>query len=214
LIEYIPTLHNGNPGRNDIPEEDSMGGICVFPTSNNTVTETPFAKVDGKLQAAPVKDPKGKRKDLQPGTCTAQSALWCKNVLNGVPVQDSRPTELTAGVLQTLFITAGNTGTGKAAKQMDTLLEGAGLKCGGGYKLLATEITAKVCDDPGVYLIFTTRHAIAAKTGNDTFYYFEPENGLWLFNIRKEFRAKIHNNYAAEVVDPGILWTAFDLQLN
>jgi hypothetical protein len=189
-----------------------MGGICVFPTSNNTVTNTPFAKVDGKLQAAPVKDPKGERKDLQPGTCTAQSALWCKNILNGVPVQNSRPKELTAGVLQTVFINAGNIGTGKAAKQMDALLEGAGLKCGGGYKLAPTDVTAKVCDDPGIYLIFTTRHAIAVKTGEDAFYYFEPENGLWLFNVRSEFRRKIHNNFMKEAAAPGVQWTAFEMQ--
>lgn len=191
-----------------------MGGICVFPTSNNAVIGSPFVKVDGKLQAAPVKDPKGLRKDLQPGTCAAQSVLWARNILKGVPAQDSRPKDLEAGVLQTAFIKAGATGIGKAAKQMDTLLEGSGLKCTGGYKLIATEITAKVCDDPGVYLIFTTRHAIAVKTANDTFYYFEPENGLWRFAIRKEFRAKIHNNYGAEVVDPGVQWTAFELQLS
>ncbi|MGD0628337.1 MAG: hypothetical protein ABR987_03235 [Terracidiphilus sp.] len=191
-----------------------MGGICIFPTSNNAIIGSPFVKVDGKLQAAPVKDPKGARRDLQPGTCAAQSALWCRNILKGVPTQNSRPMDLEAGILQTAFIKAGAAGVvGKAAKQMDALLEGTGLKCSGGYELGATDITAKVCDDPGVYLIFTIKHAIAVKTSSEAFYYFEPENGLWLFNTRPEFRRKIHANYVLEAGDQATRWMAFGLEL-
>ena len=191
-----------------------MGGICVFPTNNDTVIKAPFTKVGGKLQPAPLVDPKGKREPLQAGTCTAQAVLWCKKILSGVSPETSRPKELAAGILQAVFINAGNVRADKATNQMNTLLEATGLKCGGGYRLIPTEITAQVCENPGVYLIFTTRHAIAAKTGEGTFYYFEPENGLWLFNIRPDFRRAIHKNYMSEAADPGVRWAAFELALD
>jgi hypothetical protein len=193
-----------------------MGGICVFPTHNNTVINTPFAKVDGKLQAAPLVDSRGKRPPLQAGTCTAQSALWCKKMLSGAAPESSCPKELAAGILQTAFINAGNAGTGKQNRQMTALLEATGLKVKGGslYHDVPSQVTSSVASEEGVYLIFTTRHAIAVKTGGGKFYYFEPENGLWLFAARVDFRKAIHKNYGAEVTDPEIRWMAFPLELS
>jgi hypothetical protein len=185
-----------------------MPGVLIFPTNNNAIVNTRFVKVRGKIQSAPVEDPSGKRKPLQPGTCAAQSVMWARMMLDGKDPEKTCPKAVVAGVLQSAYVRAAD------ADLMKTLMTGSGLRLvGNPVKLSPASVTAHTCDNPAVYLVFTKRHAFAVKTTEDNFYYFEPEEGLWHFTVRPEFRRKIHGNFVAEAGDDSNRWSAYELAI-
>ncbi len=137
------------------------------------------------------------------GICVAQSALWCRNILQGKRDLLSKPDYALAGPLQAIYEI-------RHKCEYTPFLRSMGMKIDaetevGGYS--AMEYLKK---NDGQYMLRYPGHAMGAKVSGSNYYFFDPEDGLFKYPNGDAMVRRIMKDYYDEM---GENWTLRKISL-
>jgi hypothetical protein len=137
--------------------------------------------------------------EFQEGICTAMSAVWCRNMLQGVRDLLSKPDYTLASTLQAKYEIVHQS-------DYDAFLTGMAMK------VLSTRtwngipnLLSNLAKTNGQYMLRYPGHAMGAKIGDGAYYFFDPEEGLFKYNTSGDFETGLMKLYSSKF---GKDWTA------
>jgi hypothetical protein len=126
------------------------------------------------------------------GWCAAASAIWCSNVLaKGKKPGDSRPDEVLAGIMQVKYRWDPQGG----GQDTLNLLALAGLRGHSYFDMYLLGALHRMETHPGVYHFSNDEHSMAADTRQGHYYWYDIENGLFVYDNLDEWKAGILGRY-------------------
>jgi hypothetical protein len=133
------------------------------------------------------------------GFCAAASAIWCHNILvkNKKP-GDSKPDIGWAGILQVKYR------WDASAQDINNLLAAVDLRGTVHGDLYLTGALQRMQTQPGVYHFSNDGHSMAADTRQGHYYWYDIEEGLFVYANLDEWKAGIMARYTSG----GRVWSA------
>lgn len=131
------------------------------------------------------------------GICVAQSALWCRNMLQGKRDLLSKPDYALAAPLQAKYEIIYKNDYSKFLKSMGMTIAATDKLKG----LAAVDLLTK---NDGQYMLRYPGHAMGAKISGSNYYFFDPESGLFKYESGDAFTRRILRDYHNEMSED---WT-------
>lgn len=119
-------------------------------------------------------------KSSSEGICKGQAIVWCRNMLDGMAPELTKPSYQRAAALQVIYERRGNTEVFRMASMVPTSIEGD-----------AYALFWHITDKPGIYQIRVKGHALAAANQNSKFYFFNADDGLFEYESAKDLYGKM-----------------------
>jgi len=114
------------------------------------------------------------------GICKGQAIVWCRNMLDGIAPEQTKPSYQRAAALQVIYEQHGNVEVFRKASMVPTSIEGD-----------AYTLFWHITDKAGVYQIRVKGHALAAANQNGKFYFFNADDGLFEYDSARDLYGKM-----------------------
>ena len=160
-----------------------------FPwVSRTRVTETTRKwfrkrKVNKGVQAATAK--------LTEGLCFGYSTTWARKMLEGAALDQTVPTQLQAGLLQQKVEMMVRTAGWDAA--IANTVKDLGMKVERKITPLWSETAQAMTAQNGFFIVDIGIHWVAMGHKNHKYYYFDANEGFFVYDNRTEFRADVNS---------------------
>ncbi len=129
--------------------------------------------------------------DSSIGICKALSALWCKNVLEGKSMLNTKPSTMRAALIQA----KGEMTAGPKGADLTNVLGPLDMKVTSILSMPGKQAIHYIGTKANLYMLRYPGHAMAAKTGKDGWFFLDPEEGLFLCSSLKSFESQIWKLY-------------------
>ena len=136
------------------------------------------------------------------GICVAQSALWCRNMLQGKRDLLSKPDYALAGPLQAIYEI-------RHKCNYTTFLGSMGMKIDSETTKVGFSALEYLRKNDGQYMIRYPGHSMGARISGSSYYFFDPEEGLFKYDngdamirrIMKDYHDEMGSNWTMRKVD-------------
>jgi hypothetical protein len=122
------------------------------------------------------------------GICKGQAVTWCRNMLDGKAPKLTKPSYDRAAALQVRY----------EWSDSDKMFRLASMVAAGHYNGAGSILAGQVINQPGVYQIRYTGHALAAANQGGKFYFFDSEQGLYEYDNSSDLVNRFLNGYSSD----------------